>query len=75
MERTEQRAGQSLTADPLKGRWLAFTPSTSEEAARQRFQAKYGHEPARVLHSLGLLLVGPVTERVSEALADLAQCE
>ena len=58
MERLEQRAGQG--SDLLWGRWLAFTPGTSEEAARQHFQARYGHEPARALHSLGLTLVANV---------------
>ena len=53
-----------------EGVWLAFTESTDEEAARRRFYARYGHEPARAQRRLGLLLVGPVTERASGALAD-----
>ena len=59
----------------LAGVWLAFTPNTTEEAARRRFQTRYGHEPERLLRRLGLLLAGPVTERMSEPLADLAQNE
>lgn len=59
----------------LEGVWLAFTTNTSEEAARRRFRARCGHEPARMLHSLGLLLVGPVIEQTSDSLAYLVQSE
>ena len=45
--------------------WLAFTGDHDQDAARQRFEAKYGRPPARVFLGLGgILLCGPVPSGV-----------
>jgi len=53
-------------SDPLPrvlGWWLAFSPDTPAEVARQRFYERYGAEPAEVLRAGALLLVGPLPGR------------
>ena len=45
--------------------WLAFTGDHDQDAARQRFEAKYGRPPARVFLGLGgILFCGPVPSGV-----------
>ena len=40
--------------------WLAFTPDTPEDQARQRFTERTGCQPERTVFHKGLLLVGPL---------------
>ena len=40
--------------------WLAFTPDTPEDQARQRFTERTGCQPERTVLHQGLLLVGPL---------------
>lgn len=42
--------------------WLCFDLDMKEAAARERFKAKFGCDPARVKIERGLLWVGPISE-------------
>ena len=45
--------------------WLGFTGDHDQDAARQRFEARYGRPPARVFLGLGgILFCGPVPSGV-----------
>ena len=57
------------TPDASGAVWLAFTGDHDPDAARQRFEARYGRPPARVFPGLGgILFCGPVPSGMLEAI-------